>query len=84
MDSLSRPSSSQHASPDVAQVLVGNKCDLESERVVPTEEGQQLAASLGIPFLETSAKTNPNIAQVMMKEKVEIERRGKNWIKWEG
>ena len=83
MDSLSRPSSSQHASPDVAQVLVGNKCDLESERVVPTEEGQQLAASLGIPFLETSAKTNHNIAQVK-KEKVEMERRGKNWIKWEG
>ena len=54
--------SPQYASPDVARVLIGNKCDLE--RAVPTEEGQQLAASLGIPFLETSAKTNHNITKV--------------------
>ena len=33
---------------DNAQViLVGNKCDLEDERVVPTEEGRRLADDLG-------------------------------------
>jgi small GTP-binding protein len=41
-------------------VLVGNKCDLTSERVVSYEEGQSLAASWGHPFFETSAKTKEN------------------------
>merc|ERR1712110_968384 len=45
----------QHASPNVAKLLVGNKCDLESERQVKWEEGKQYADSLGIGFLETSA-----------------------------
>ena len=42
-------------------VLVGNKCDLEDERQVSTEEGEDLADKYGIPFLETSAKTNHNV-----------------------
>ena len=49
--------------------MVGNKCDLERRRVVPTEEGQQLAASLGIPFLEASTKTNNSITEVRKEEK---------------
>lgn len=33
---------------DNAQViLVGNKCDLEDDRLVPTEDGQRLAEELG-------------------------------------
>jgi len=43
-------------------VLVGNKCDLEEAREVPTERGQQLANDLGCPFYETSAKKNTNVA----------------------
>ena len=35
-------------------VLVGNKKDLETRRVVETEEGSELAASLNCPFVETS------------------------------
>jgi GTPase KRas len=42
-------------------VLVGNKCDLESERQVTTAEGKELAMQWGIPFLESSAKTRTNV-----------------------
>ena len=33
----------QHASTDVEVILVGNKCDLESKRVVPHNRGQQVS-----------------------------------------
>ena len=45
----------------VFKILVGNKCDLNDKRQVPKIKGQQLADSYGIPFLETSAKSNENI-----------------------
>ena len=54
----------QHAPPGVERLLIGNKCDLEERRVVESERGKQLARSLGIPFMETSAKTNHNINEV--------------------
>lgn len=41
--------------------MIGNKCDWEEKRAVSTEQGQQLADELGIPFLEVSAKNNINI-----------------------
>jgi len=44
-------------------VLVGNKCDLEDDREVSTEEGQQLADRLGVKFIETSAKTRHNVVE---------------------
>lgn len=43
------------------KILIGNKCDWEEKRAVTTEQGQQLADELGIPFLEVSAKNNINI-----------------------
>uniref|UniRef100_A0A1A8RGG1 small monomeric GTPase n=3 Tax=Nothobranchius TaxID=28779 RepID=A0A1A8RGG1_9TELE len=50
---------------DNAQViLVGNKCDLEDDRLVPTEHGQQLAEGLGFQFFEASAKDSINVKQV--------------------
>jgi Ras family protein len=44
-------------------VIVGNKSDLEDiqQRQVSSQEGIQLAQSLKLPFVETSAKTNANI-----------------------
>ncbi|OLL24965.1 GTP-binding protein ypt2 [Neolecta irregularis DAH-3] len=51
----------QHASEDVNKILIGNKCDWDEKRVVSSEEGQQLANELGIPFIEASAKTNVNV-----------------------
>lgn len=50
---------------DPAQVLVGNKCDMdESKRAVPYSKGQALADELGIQFFETSAKNNTNVTEV--------------------
>ncbi|CAI8039448.1 Ras-related protein Rab-10 [Geodia barretti] len=50
-----------HASADVERLLIGNKCDWETRRTIPTATGNQLASNQGISFLETSAKTNHNI-----------------------
>jgi len=47
----------------VPMVLVGNKCDLESERQVTTSEVQELAKSFGCPFFESSAKTRVNVEE---------------------
>jgi len=50
---------------DNAQVvLVGNKNDLEDERIVSFERGKQLADQLGLEFFETSAKENINVKSV--------------------
>jgi len=47
----------------VPMVVVGNKSDLESERQVSTQQGQDLAKSFGAPFFETSAKTRVNVEE---------------------
>ncbi|VDK33121.1 unnamed protein product [Anisakis simplex] len=45
-------------------ILVGNKCDLEDERVVGKDQGQNLARSFNSAFLETSAKAKVNVSEV--------------------
>jgi len=48
----------------VCKLLIGNKSDVsEEERVVEFSEGKQIAQSYGIPFFETSAKENKNVAE---------------------
>ena len=47
----------------VPMALVGNKCDLETERQVTTSEGNDLAKSYGCPFFESSAKTRVNVEE---------------------
>jgi GTPase SAR1 family protein len=42
-------------------IVVGNKIDLEDQRVVTIEEGQDLASRWGALFMETSAKTRINV-----------------------
>ena len=42
-------------------VIVANKCDLENDRQVSTEEGKDLAKNFGCKFFEVSAKLNINV-----------------------
>lgn len=49
---------------DVPMVLVGNKCDLEEERVVGKEQGINLSRQFNCAFMETSAKAKINVNDV--------------------
>jgi len=62
----------RYASENVQKILVGNKCDLVSERKVSYEDAKELADELSVMFLETSAKnaTNVNIAFEQMAKKI--------------
>jgi GTPase SAR1 family protein len=51
----------QHSKPGVALLIIGNKSDLEAQRVVSFEEGKALADELNASFMETSARTSANI-----------------------
>ncbi|XP_074662999.1 ras-like protein 2 [Tubulanus polymorphus] len=42
-------------------ILVANKCDLEHQRMVASDEGQELARQLNIRYIETSAKLKVNV-----------------------
>ena len=51
----------RYAPADVKKLLVANKCDLASKRAVPTELAAAFAESLGVEYLETSAKSALNV-----------------------
>ncbi|KAJ3593614.1 hypothetical protein NHX12_005948 [Muraenolepis orangiensis] len=44
-------------------ILVGNKADLDPQRQVTQEEGQQLARQLKVTYMEASAKVRMNVDQ---------------------
>lgn len=60
---------------NVNKLLVGNKCDLTNKKVVDRATAEEFAASLGIPFIETSAKTATNVEQAFMTMAAEIKKR---------
>ena len=43
--------------PTSIKILIGNKSDLETERVVTKEEAEALAEEHNVKFFEVSAKT---------------------------
>ena len=55
------------SNPNVRVFLIGNKCDLEKERVVSKEEGETFKTEKKLDkFIETSAKTGQNAKNVML------------------
>ena len=62
---------------NVITYLVGNKCDLEENRVISLNQADDCASQLGIEFFETSAKSNLNIDKLFLQATKEVlERRG--------
>ncbi|KAI5293898.1 Ras GTPase [Ascosphaera atra] len=59
-------------------IVVGNKCDLEKERVVSKQEGEDLARDFGCKFIETSAKSRINVENAFYDIVREIRRYNKD------
>jgi Ras homolog enriched in brain len=53
-------------SEQVPRILVGNKSDLSIDRRITADTGKSMAAKLGCPFVECSAKHNDNIDVVFL------------------
>merc|ERR1711951_104925 len=62
----------RYASESVNKLLVGNKCDMTTKKVVDYTTAKEYADSLNIPFLETSAKNNTNVEQAFLTMASEI------------
>ncbi|VDO81142.1 unnamed protein product [Heligmosomoides polygyrus] len=65
----------RYACENVNKLLVGNKCDLTAKRAVETTAAKEYADQLGIPFLETSAKSSTNVEQAFLTMAAEIKSR---------
>nr|AGC10822.1 Rab-1 [Eriocheir sinensis] len=65
----------RYACENVNKLLVGNQCDLTHKKVVDYQTAKEYADSLGIPFLETSAKNATNVEQAFMTMAAEIKNR---------
>ena len=57
----------KYASDNVNKLLVGNKTDMTDRRVVSFEEAKELADSLGVEYIETSAKTAVGVEESFTK-----------------
>nr|XP_021326485.1 ras-related protein Rab-37-like [Danio rerio] len=65
----------EYAQDDVVIMLLGNKSDMSSSRVIRREDGEKLAREYGVIFLETSAKTGLNVDEAFMTVGKELVRR---------
>ncbi|KAJ8977640.1 hypothetical protein NQ317_003618 [Molorchus minor] len=65
----------RYACDNVNKLLVGNKSDLTTKKVVDFTTAKEYADQLGIPFLETSAKNATNVEQAFMTMAAEIKNR---------
>ena len=54
----------KEASKDVSIVLVGNKCDLENDRKISKEKGEEKTKNFNCPFFETSALSKIKIEDI--------------------
>jgi Ras-related protein Rab-1A len=57
----------KYATTNTTKLLVGNKCDQEEKRQVSYETAKEKADQLGIPYIETSARTSINVDETFVK-----------------
>jgi GTPase SAR1 family protein len=62
----------RHAQEGVNRLLIGNKSDNVESKKISFEQGNDLANTLGIKFLETSAKSSHNVEQAFFAMASEI------------
>ena len=74
------PTLCRYACENVNKLLVGNKSDLTSKRVVSFDAAKEFADNLGIEFLETSAKNATNGEQAFMTMAAQIKNRCANGV----
>ncbi|KAK5905372.1 hypothetical protein CesoFtcFv8_006845 [Champsocephalus esox] len=65
----------RYACENVSRLLVGNKSDLVSKKVVELSTAQDMASSLKVPLLETSAKSSDNVERAFLTMASEIHKR---------
>ena len=56
----------RYASEGTCKLLVGNKSDRSTEKVVTKEKAKEFADDIGVPFLETSAKSANNVEEAFL------------------
>jgi len=56
----------RYASEGTCKLLVGNKSDRTTDKVVTAEQAKEYADDLGIAFLETSAKSAQNVEEAFL------------------
>jgi small GTP-binding protein len=61
-----------NADNNIVVMLVGNKCDLQEQRAVSSEEGISFAKSEGLLFIETSAMESTNVQEAFTRLIAEI------------
>ena len=71
----------KNSSDKVLKILLGNKCDLNDDREIQSEEGKAFAVRNGMEFMETSAKMNTNVSEAfetLAKIMIEFNSKGNN------
>ena len=56
----------RYASEGTCKLLVGNKSDRTADKVVTAEQAKEFADDIGVPFLETSAKSASNVEEAFL------------------
>lgn len=56
----------RYAAEGTVKLLVGNKSDRTADKVVTESQAKEFADELGIPFIETSAKSSKNVEEAFL------------------